>query len=78
MVFNSTIAAGGGTVLEHLTHIAVTREVFCGIAGDVGDAIDIDVSSGIIAANITDDIISINFVDNSTINTNNTVIGVDV
>ena len=35
IVFNSTIVAGDGTVLDHLSNVAVNREVFYGIAGNV-------------------------------------------
>lgn len=78
MVFNSTIASGDGTVLDHLTNVAVEREVFCGIDGNVGDAVNIDISSGIIAANIREESIIINFIETSTINTNEVEIGVNV
>ena len=52
IVFNSTIAPNGGTVLEHLTNIAVARESWCSTIIDVEDNIVVDIVYDIITADL--------------------------
>lgn len=66
IVYNSTIPAGEGTVLEHLQNININRQVFCGVDVDVKNAMDISVTSGIIAANVVEDKLNINIEDDMT------------
>lgn len=78
IVYNSTIAPGEGTVIEHLQNIAITREVFKGVSIDIIDNIDITITSGIITANVADDKLIVNVEDGTNIDTIDSKIGVSL
>ncbi len=80
IVYNSTITVGGGTVLEHLQNIAVTREVVCGITVDVTDAIAFDVKDDIITADFDDSVITYTADDTSDLelNTEDTTMEINI
>ena len=78
IVYNSTIPAGQGTFLEHLLNIAVAREAWCTIGIDVKDVITIDVVSDIITADLKDAQLGQLITDDVTINTDSSIIGVNI
>jgi len=78
IVFNSTIAAGGGTVLQHLQNIAVTREVYYGVEAIVTNGTQADVTSDIMSVNVTTDKIVANIEDDININITGEIMEVSV
>ena len=78
IVYNSTIAAGQGTVLQHLMNIDTAREVFCGISAEVAGDVNITVSSAIISANIKENTLIVNIIDGTDISTATATIGVNL
>ena len=55
IVFNSTIPSGQGTVLQHLSNINSTREVFT--------SVDVDITGLDITVNVVEEILEINFIE---------------
>ena len=54
IVYNSTLNTGEGTVAEHLHHVLISREVFCGIDVNVTDLAAIDISDEMLTVDFTD------------------------
>ena len=78
LLANSTLNLGGGTVADNLLSPNINREVFLSVEADVsGAAITVDYS-GIIAANIQEEVIKIDFKDTSTVSNTESIIGVSI
>ena len=56
IVYNSTIPASQGTVLQHLKNIQVTREAVC--------VVNVDVTSAVCVINVASAVITVDFSSN--------------
>ena len=54
IVFNSTIPEGGGTVLEHLMHIRVTRDSVCSLEVNVKSGMEVNINSAAVVIEYND------------------------